>query len=32
MTTTQHTCPDCGDIYPSIWAAQLCCDTADQTE
>ena len=23
---TQHTCEYCGDTYPSIIAAALCCD------
>lgn len=32
MTPTQHTCPDCGDIYPSLWASLICCDPADATE
>ena len=25
---TQHTCDYCGDTYPSIIAAALCCDPA----
>lgn len=28
MNRTQHTCDECGDTYPSIIAAALCCSPA----